>query len=335
MPDLELDVVEYHTGGEPFRMVLPGTVEILGSTILERRRYIRDHLDHLRRLIINEPRGHADMYGGFITPPEDDGADLGVVFFHNAGYSTACGHGTIALATWAVDSGFIERSGDDMQIVIDCPSGRLPVNVQIADGKVMSARFRNVPSYVVETGLQVETSRGLVTVDVSYGGAFYASIAASSVGLTVEPEDLNEMIFLGREIKHAIEAAVVVEHPFEPELRDIYGVIFFDRLPDRDGAMVQRNVAIFADGEVDRSPCGSGTSARLALLNASGELREGQMLVHRSIVGSEFQAWVVGDSSVGETSAVITEVQGRAFRVGTHSFVLDPDDEIGTGFLLR
>jgi proline racemase len=335
MSDLELDVVEYHTGGEPFRMVLPGTVEIQGSTILERRRYIRDHLDHLRRLIINEPRGHADMYGGFITPPEDDGADLGVVFFHNAGYSTACGHGTIALATWAIDSGFIERSGDEMQIVIDCPSGRLPVNVQITDGKVVRARFRNVPSYVVETGLQVETSRGLVTVDVSYGGAFYASVAASSVGLTVEPEDLNEMIFLGREIKHAIEAAVVVEHPDEPELRDIYGVIFFDRLPDRDGALVQRNVAIFADGEVDRSPCGSGTSARLALLNASGELQEGQMLVHRSIVDSEFQAWVVGDSAVGEIPAVITEVQGRAFRVGTHSFVLDSDDELGTGFLLR
>ena len=306
---LEIATVDYHTAGEPFRIVAGET--LLGETILAKRRDAAERLDHVRRLLVNEPRGHADMYGCFVTEPNDDGADLGVVFFHNAGYSTACGHGTIALVTWAIETGLVAGP----RVVVDVPSGRLETEARLENGDVRSVRFGNVPSYVWGTNV-------LPGIDVAFGGAFYASFEER-----VEPRELPRLIERGREVKRAIEAAHDVVHPDEPELRDIYGVIFWQR----EGANTQRNVAVFADGEVDRSPCGSGTSARLALLDASGELPRGETLRHLSIVGSEFHGRVVGESDGG----VITEVEGSAHRTGEHRFVLEDDDELGTGFLLR
>jgi proline racemase len=306
---LEIDAVDYHTAGEPFRIVTGQ--ELRGDTILAKRRAAAERLDYLRRLLVNEPRGHADMYGCFVTEPEDDGADLGVVFFHNAGYSTACGHGTIALVTWAIDTGLVAGP----RVVVDVPSGRLETRARIEDGRVRSVRFRNVPSFV--WGRDV-----LPGVDVAFGGAFYASVEER-----VEPSELTRLIERGRELKRELEAQHEIVHPQEPELRDVYGVIFWQR----EGANTQRNVTVFADGEVDRSPCGSGTSARLALLDASGELARGDELTHLSIVGSEFKGRVVGEDEHG----VITEVEGSAHRTGEHRFVLEDDDELGTGFLLR
>jgi proline racemase len=314
---LEIEAVDYHTAGEPFRIVTGQALQ--GRTILEKRRDAAERLDHLRRLLVNEPRGHADMYGCFVTEPEDGGADLGVVFFHNAGYSTACGHGTIALVTWALESGVLTASGAETRVVVDVPSGRLETTARVRDGDVVSVRFRNVPSFV--WGRNV-----LPGIDVAFGGAFYASVEER-----VEPVELPRLIARGRELKRDLEAQHEIVHPLEPELRDIYGVIFWQR----EGPNVQRNVAVFADGEVDRSPCGSGTSARLALLDAAAELRRGESLRHLSIVGSEFTGRVVGDAEVAGRPAVITEVEGSAHRTGEHRFVLEDDDELGTGFLLR
>jgi proline racemase len=310
---LEIEAVDYHTAGEPFRIVQGQ--ELRGGTILEKRRDARERLDHLRKLLVNEPRGHADMYGCFVTEPEDEGADLGVVFFHNSGYSTACGHGTIALVTWAIDNGLIDGPG----VVVDVPSGRIETHAKFDDGRVRSVRFRNVPSFV--WGRDV-----LPGVDVSFGGAFYASAEDR-----VAPAELPRLIERGRELKRELESLHEIVHPVESELRDVYGVIFWQR----EGENTQRNVAVFADGEVDRSPCGSGTSARLALLDASGELPRGAELRHLSIVGSEFRARVVGDADVAGTPAVVTEVEGSAHRTGEHRFVLEDADELGTGFLLR
>ena len=310
---LEIEAVDYHTGGEPFRIVTGE--ELRGRTILEKRRDASERLDHLRRLLVNEPRGHADMYGCFVTEPEDDGADLGVVFFHNAGYSTACGHGTIALVTWALDVGLVAGP----RVVVDVPSGRLETEAHVVDGRVRSVRFRNVPSFVLRRD-------ALPGIDVAFGGAFYASVEER-----VAPEELPRLIERGRELKHELEANNEIVHPLEPELRDVYGVILWQR----EGDNVQRNVTVFADGEVDRSPCGSGTSARLALLDASGELPRGDELRHLSIVGSEFRGRVVGDTEVAGMPAVITEVEGSAHRTGEHRFVLEDSDELGTGFLLR
>ena len=331
----EISCVDYHTGGEPFRILTGGVPELEGDSILDKRTYALENLDEIRELVINEPRGHADMYGCFVTAPEDPDGDLGVVFFHNAGYSTACGHGTIALVTWALESGRLSSTGERTQVAVDAPSGRLITTAKIVKGKVESVRFRNVLSYVHASGLEVGSSAGRLLVDVSYGGAFYASVDCADLGLAVEPQNVGRFIELGREIKRDLEEKHDVVHPDDARLRDVYGVIFFERLPQRDGKLCQRNVTVFADGEVDRSPCGSGTSARLAVLDASGELPRGEELVHLSIVGTEFRATVTGDGTVGGKEAVVTEVEGSAFLTGRHEFTLDPSDPVGTGFILR
>jgi proline racemase len=334
---LTVRTVDYHTAGEPFRIVVGGVPPLEGSTVLERRRWARDHLDHVRRLLVFEPRGHADMYGAFVTPPNDEGADLGVVFFHNEGYSTACGHGTIALVTWAVESGRLAAAGPKTEVRVDVPSGRLRCVASVDGARVGSVRFRNVPSFVLARSIEVETAAfGRLAVDVAFGGAFYGSLDARSIGLDVSTAGLPALIALERELRTALEAAAEVVHPEEPELRGIYGVIFWQDEPATEGfALTQRNVTVFADGEVDRSPCGSGTSARLALLHAAGRIRTGERFRHLGIVDTAFEGEVTGESSVGGEAAVVTEVEGSASLTGRHEFVLEPDDPVGTGFLLR
>jgi proline racemase len=319
-----ISAVDYHTGGEPFRIVTGGVEPPRGATILDKRRDALERLDHVRRLLVHEPRGHADMYGCFVVEPDDEGADLGVVFFHNAGYSTACGHGTIALVTWALDEGLVERSEGENRVVVDVPSGRLETSALVQSGRVRCVRFRNVPAFVWAHDLSAAGR----TVDVAFGGAFYASLEER-----VDPSELPRLIALGRAIKRDLEREHEIVHPLEVELRDVYGVVFWQH--ESDDPFTQRNVTVFAEGEVDRSPCGSGTSARLALLDAAGRLPRGNELAHRGIVGSEFRARVVEGADVAGTTAVVTEVEGRAYRTGEHLFRLDPDDPLGDGFLLR
>jgi proline racemase len=321
---VRVEATDYHAGGEPFRILTGGVPPLEGTTILERRRFALEQLDAVRRLVVFEPRGHADMYGCHVVPPNDDGADLGVVFFHNAGYSTACGHGTIALVTWALDEGMVPGVDGENRVVVDVPSGRLETIAKVDEGRVVSVRFRNVPSFVEARGIEV----GGRVVDVAFGGAFYATLAER-----VEPAELPRLIALGRQVKRELEAAHDFVHPVEPELRDVYGVIFWQE--EGESPLTQRNVTVFADGEVDRSPCGSGTSARLALLDDEVRLPRGERLRHRSIVGSEFMGRVVGDAAVAGREAVVTEVEGSAYRTGVSTFTLDPHDPLGEGFLLR
>ena len=323
---MDVSATDYHTAGEPFRIVTAGAPAIAGATVAERRERAAEseEVDRIRRLLCHEPRGHADMYGCFIVDPNDDGADLGVLFWHKDGYSTACGHGTIALGAWAVETGLVAAPADGQaEVTIDVPSGRVVARVRTAAGAVQAATFVNVPSRVVAR----DVAAGRVAVDVAYGGAFYASAPASAFGLRVIPKDLPELIAAGREVRHALDGSGVAEHPDDPRLSGIYGTILHEPV----GPLHQRNVTVFADGEVDRSPCGSGTSARCALLHAGGELREGAELLHESIVGTRFTARVVGSGREG----VLTEVTGTAHRTGEHRFVLEPGDELGTGFVLR
>lgn len=311
--------VDYHTAGEPFRIVLEGAPVLRGTTVRERRLWAAEHADDVRRLLVQEPRGHADMYGCFVTSPDGAGADLGAVFFHNAGYSTACGHGTIALVTWALESGRLPApAGGEAVVTVDVPSGRLTTWAAVKDGNVTSVRFQNVPAYVAELDVAV----GRFRVDVAYGGAFYAILPAAAAGLKVEPRHLPQLIDLGRGLKQHLEAEHDFRHPERPEIAGIYGVIF---------TAGNRNVTVFADGEVDRSPCGSGTSARLAALRARGELGLQEDYVHESIVGTRFRARIAAETA----AEVITEVEGSAHLTGRHEFVLEPDDKLGLGFLLR
>jgi len=335
---LEVRTTDFHTAGEPFRIVTHGVPDIPGATVRDRREYARqsEAVDRIRRLLCHEPRGHADMYGCFPVPPDDDGAHLGVLFWHKDGYSTACGHGTIALAEWAVRTGRVPAAPDgETTVVIDVPSGRVTARVNRAGGVTSRVSFRNVPSYVLARGVEVPTSRGTVRVDVSYGGAIYASLPAAAGNLSVTPAHLTELIALGREITRVLNGTDLARHPDDPRLSGIYGTILFDNLGSAPEGPYQRNVTIFADGEVDRSPCGSGTCARVALLTADGSLAGGQVLVHDSVVGTRFLARVVAHAVDSGRTAVVVEVEGNAYRTGEHVFVLDRDDPVGTGFVLR
>ena len=334
----DVDVTDYHTAGEPFRIVTGGLPGIPGATVLDRRSYAQtsDEVDAVRQLLVNEPRGHADMYGGFLVPANDDGADFGVLFWHKDGYSTACGHGTIALGAWAVRTGRVVAGPDgDTEVVIDVPSGRVVARVTCTGGEVQQVSFRNIPSYVVARDVEVEVGRGRVHADIGYGGALYAFVQASSVGLAVTPKHTTDLIAVGREIKWALHDTKWARHPSDSRLDGIYGTILYDDLGEDADGPHQRNVTIFADGELDRSPCGSGTSARIALLAQDGLLPIGRTLRHDSIVGTTFLGRVVEQVRADGQDAVITEVVGMAYETGRATFTLDPRDPLGTGFVLR
>jgi len=330
--------VEYHTAGEPFRIVTSPELAIVGDTVAERRLdAIADPaVNAIRRLLCHEPRGHADMYGCFVVPPDDAGASLGVLFWHKDGFSTACGHGTIALGVWAAESGLVETDPDgESDIRIDVPSGRVTARVRRERGVIQSVVFRNVPSYVVASDIEVPTSRGTAQATLSFGGAIYAMVSAQTLGLSVTPDRLADLIAAGREIKRDIEGRGLARHPTDPRLSGLYGTIFYDDVGSSDGPLHQRNVAIFADGEVDRSPCGSGTAARVAQLVAEGRLACGEEFVHSSVIGTQFRARAIERTTADGLPAVIAEVEGMAYRTGEHRFVLDPSDPLGPGFVLR
>ncbi|MGF1431231.1 proline racemase family protein [Kitasatospora sp. LaBMicrA B282] len=324
---LAVTTVDYHTAGEPFRIVVDGLPPVPGDTVAERRAIALGaggtatnprpgRLDTVRQLLTREPRGHAGMYGGFLVPPDDSEAHLGVLFFHKDGYSTACGHGTIALGAWAVDSGLVAAPADGTaQVRIDVPSGRVTALVHRAGGRTTAVAFRNVPTRILARKRPVATSAGTLTVDLADSGAVYASVAVDAVTAA----ELPRLTALGREVRAALRGEV-----------DLYGVIFHQDLPDTPAGPNQRNVTVFADGQLDRSPCGSGTSARLALLAEDGRLGPGRELRHESVVGTVFTGRVLGERAGG----VLTEVTGQAHRTGEHRFLLDPADGLGTGFLL-
>jgi proline racemase len=335
LPRDPVRVVDYHTAGEPFRIVTAGAPFLEGATVLDRRSYARHHADEIRRLLVNEPRGHADMYGCFVTPPDDDRGDLGVVFFHKDGYSTACGHGTIALVSWAIESGLIAATSPRQRVKVDVPSGRLETHAEINDGRVTAVSFTNVPSYVSGRHIAVQLASGVIDVAISYGGAYYASVDVAELDLAVIPQNLQQFIYLGREIKAILGDNPAVIHPIDSRLSGLYGTVFYEDMGGDDTGLHQRNVTIFADGEVDRSPCGSGTSARLALLDSAVQLERGATLIHDSIIGTTFTGSVVGDAEVAGHHAVITRVRGSAHRTGSAVFTVDEDDPLGLGFQLR
>jgi proline racemase len=330
--------VEYHTAGEPFRIVTSPMLSLPGASVSERRlTAINDPgVNVIRRLLCHEPRGHADMYGCFQVPPDDDGARLGVLFWHKDGFSTACGHGTIALGVWATESGLVHTEPDgETEIPIDVPSGRVTARVQRVGGSIRSVIFRNIASYVLARDLDVPTSRGTAHATLAFGGAIYATVAAGDLGLSVLPDQLGALIATGREIKRHIESRGLAIHPKDSRLSGLYGTIFYSDVGQDAGRLHQRNITIFADGEVDRSPCGSGTAARIAQLVDEGRLAPGDELLHSSVIGTQFTARAVERTEVAGIPAVIPEVEGMAYRTGEHRFVLDPDDPLGPGFVLR
>ena len=332
---LKIHCVDMHTGGEPLRVIVGGFPEIKGGNILQRRKYVKDNHDHLRKSLMWEPRGHADMYGCLLTPPNDDEAHFGVIFIHNEGYSTMCGHAVIALGKLAVEMGWVKATGAETEVVIDAPCGRIYTYVKMEGQKVLSTRFHCVPSFVVALVETIEVKGlGLVKYDLAFGGAFYAYVDADELGLDLDKNNYASLIQAGRDIKQAIVANYdKVKHPFEADLSFLYGTIFISQHSSRNAD--NRNVCVFADGEVDRSPTGSGVSGRMAIHHARGEIKIGEQMKIESIVGSIFSASVIKEVDYGPFKAVIPKVEGEAYITGQHTFFIDPDDPLKDGFFLR
>ncbi len=327
-----LTVIESHAGGEPFRVVVDGLPDIPGDTVLERRRYAQSNLDHLRKALIWEPRGHADMYGGFIGPPASPDGDIAVLFVHNEGFSTMCGHGIIALSKVVLETGILSAYEPETTLRIDTPAGQVVATSTVSRGRVTATRFRNVPSFVVAMDATLEVPGiGAIGYDLAFGGAFYALVEVSATGFDLD--DTASLIAAGRIIKEAISAERRLEHPDHPDLGFLYGVIFTG--PAHDPAHHSRNVCVFADGEVDRSPTGTGVSARLAVMTARGEVAPGEPVVIESLVGSTFTGRVAETIDLGGKEAVIAEIEGLAHIAGRAELWLDPDDRLGEGFLVR
>ena len=327
-------VIDSHTGGEPFRVVVGNGPLIEGASMLERRRFAQDHLDELRRALMWEPRGHADMYGAFIGPPVATDSDISVLFLHNEGFSTMCGHGIIALTKVVLDTGILPSSAPETVIRIDTPAGQIEATATMSEGKATAVRFRNVASFVVDLDNEVDVvGMGGVRYDLAFGGAFYAFVNADELGLTLSQQGMTRLIEAGRAIKHAVVASRTIPHPFQPDLGFLYGVIFVG--PAEEAGHHSRNVCVFADGEVDRSPTGTGVSGRLAIHHVRGEIAVDERIAVESIVGSVFTGRVLGTTEIGSIPAVIPEVAGTAHITGRSEIWLDPEDAIGAGFLLR
>jgi trans-L-3-hydroxyproline dehydratase len=330
---LKISTIDAHTEGEPFRVITDGYPELPGEGILARRRYALENLDHLRTALMWEPRGHADMYGCIVTPPVTPEADFGVLFMHNEGYSTGCGHGIIAITTVAVETGLLPMTSPETQLKIDTPSGLISAYARIGERRVQSVYFHNVPSFVLVLDEVVDvTGLGKVRYDIAYGGAFYAFVQAEGVGVRCSPEDFRLLIEKGMAIKRAIMASRPIPHPFEEDLSFLYGTIFIG--PPQEQGAHSRNVCIFAEGEVDRSPTGTGVSARLAIHHARGEISLNEPITIESIIDSRFTGRVVQTTTFGPHPAIIPEVEGTAYITGRHEFLIDSNDPLRNGFLL-
>ncbi len=330
---VRITAIDAHTAGEPLRVFTGGMPELPGETILERRRHLSEHLDHLRTATMWEPRGHREMYGCVVTPPVSDEADFGVVFLHNEGYSTMCGHGIIGVATVVLETGMLPIEAPETSLMIDTPAGLVTAVAQVEDDRVRSVRFRNVPSFVVALDELVEVpGLGSVRYDLAFGGAFYAFVYADEVGLACAPEEHARLVETGMAIKRAVATARGLAHPFEEDLNFLYGTIFI--APPRTGGADSRNVCIFADGQLDRSPTGTGVSARAAIHHARGELEVGQPLVVESIVDSQFTVRAAETTTFGPYEAVVPEVEGGAHITGRNELLIDPEDPLKHGFFL-
>ena len=327
-----ITTTEMHTGGEPVRIVESGYPPIRGDTILDKRRYVRENLDHLRRVLMHEPRGHFDMYGVIRVEPDLPDADLAVLFMHNEGYSTMCGHATIALGRYAVDRGLVAKVEPETRIVIQCPCGPVTAYVEVGDGVAGRVRFCSVDAFAFALNHNVEVDGyGSVACDIGYGGAFYAVADASDFGLDVRGSPIRELSDAAAALTEAVRDSLLLAHPDHDDLADLYGTILTDGVED-GGASA--NICVFADSQVDRSPTGSGVTARMALRYARGMVALGEERTFESVVGSTMTGKVVAEQTVGTLPTVTVEVGGRAYYTGSATFLVEPDDPFAAGFLV-
>lgn len=329
-----LSTVELHTCGETFRLVTQGLPKVPGDTIVERRAWLQENADHYRRAVMLEPRGHKDLYGGYLTEAVTAEADFGVIFLNNMGYSPHCGHGVIALATAAVELGWIARVSPETRVGIDAPCGFIEAFVEWDGTRAGSVRFVNVPSFIFERDVTVETPTfGMVTGDIAYGGATYFYVDGRPFDIAIREKNVQKIMQFGYEIKTAVNAKMPVVHPEIPEFNDVYGVMVYGD-PRHEGS-TQANCCVYADRAIDRSPTGSGTAGRIAQLYLRGELSKEDTLVNESIIGTVFKGRVLSETKVGDYHAVIPEVSGKAYICGFANWIIDEQDPLAFGFLVQ
>ncbi len=335
---LKIETIDAHCGGEPLRLVIGGFPAPPGRTMVERRRYAAAELDHLRKALILEPRGHAHQYGCLLTPPERGGSHFGTLFFDASGWGTLCGHGVIALATIVVEAGLVAMSGPETRIKLDTPAGLVRAFASVEDDRVRGVFFENVPAFVLALDVRIDVpGLGVVECDIAFGGVFYAFVSAASFGLAGTVGDAPALREKGIAIKRALEATRPFPHPLEPDLGFLGGVIFYDEPPRRRAATFTadtRHVCVFAEGEIDRSPAGAGVSARLAILHARGGIAPGDSIKVESLLGTHFGGKIVAETTFGPHAAVCTEIEATAFITGRNTLFIDPEDPLREGFVV-
>ena len=328
-----IQCVDTHTGGEALRIVTSGFPQIPGDTILEKRKYVLENLDDIRKMIMLEPRGHSGMYGCILCEPVTDDGDFAVLFTHNEGLSSMCGHAVISLSKTAIEMGWIDYNEGENHIKIDAPAGRIDCFAHVKNDEVEKVSFQNVPCFVYEEDVKCEVDGyGEITGDIAYCGAFYVYVDVTQLGMDVSPENADDLVRIGMEIKNKVWAKTKFIHPTEPGIDWLYGTIFYEPVVQDGDKVLTKNVCIFAEGQIDRSPTGSGTGGRVALHYAKGELKQGQILVNNSIVDTPMEGRVISETKVGPYPAVITEVSGTANIMGFNNLVLDPKDPLRKGF---
>ncbi|MBZ9895939.1 proline racemase family protein [Mesorhizobium sp. BR1-1-6] len=332
---MTLTVVDMHTGGEPLRIVTGGYPDIPKGTILEKRAHVRDHLDHLRKILMFEPRGHYDMYGALLVEPDLPGADLAVLFMHNEGYSTMCGHAIVALGRYAVDEGLVAKREPVTMVNIEAPCGMVIASVEVHDGKAGAVSFDSVPAFLFARDRKIELpGYGAIGFDIAYGGAFYALADCHQFGLEFGGGRVRDFVDAATALTERLKQEFPLSHPDHVDLAFLYGTILTDG-KDAFSGEPTKNVCVFAEAQVDRSPTGSGVTARLAAMHAKGEIATGQTRTFESIAGSHFSGAVARTAKAGPHEAIIARVGGRAYYCGRAEFIVEPDDELGRGFLLR
>ncbi|MBV1817057.1 proline racemase family protein [Anaerosalibacter bizertensis] len=327
-----INCIDAHTCGEPLRIITSGLPPIEGDTILEKREFVLKHYDYLRKMMMLEPRGHSGMYGCIIVPPVTEDGDFGVLFTHNEGLSSMCGHGIIAVTKVAIETGMIPAENGVKVVKIDSPAGRITAYADVKDGKVEQVRFQNVPCFVYEENVKVDVAGiGEVTGEVVYCGAFYVYLDVNQVGLKVNPENSEELVRIGMEIKNKLASKMEFKHPTSG-VNWLYGTIFYEPLRRENKELYTKNICIFAEGQIDRSPTGTGTGGRVALHYSKGEMNKEDILINNSVIDTTMKAKIIEDTKVGEYDAVITEVSGTAYISGFNQLVLDPEDPLPEGF---
>ncbi|GAA0734801.1 proline racemase [Clostridium oceanicum] len=329
-----IQTIESHTVGEPTRIVTGGIPKIPGKTMAEKMEYLEENMDNLRTMLMSEPRGHNDMFGAIYTDPADETADIGIIFMDGGGYLNMCGHGSMGAATCAVEMGIVPIEEPYTNIKLEAPAGMIKAKVKVEDGKAKEASIVNVPAFLYKKDIEVEVPEfGKLKLDISFGGSFFAMVDVKNVGIDISPENSQKLNDLGMRIINAVNEQVEIKHPELEHIKTVDLCEFYGE-PKSEDADVQ-NVVVFGQGQVDRSPCGTGTSAKMALLHAEGKMKVGEEIVNESIICTKFRGKILSETKVGEYDAIIPEITGSAYVTGFSQFLVDPDDPVKYGFVLK